>query len=64
PYGAQLYSRALEYIGNHEMLSASGELVAEYNPKLWSPKDYGNLTQLRTKVYGSTALIFFGWKDI
>lgn len=62
PYTAGLYQRTLDYIDRHQMLSPLGELAAEYDPRQWSPVPVGNLVPMRHKIYGNTAIAFYGWE--
>lgn len=59
PYASELYDFVLEAIAISRLLSPTGELAVEYNPKYWSPNAIAPLTEIRHKTYGNTALVFF-----
>lgn len=61
PYASNLYEPVLAAIVQHQLLSDTGELATEHSPDRPSPLVPG-LSLVRQKVYGSTALSFYGLK--
>lgn len=59
PYASELYIPVLEAIAGYKLLAESGELAAEYNPKIWQPAEIEGLEICRDKVYGNTAIAFY-----
>lgn len=67
PYDGDLYQPVLEAIGQYQLLAAEGEIAAEHRPDRPLPDRIGSddrpaLACLRQKVYGNTALMFYGWQ--
>jgi 16S rRNA (guanine966-N2)-methyltransferase len=66
PYRAGLYQPVLEAIVQHQLLTVEGELAAEHladqilPEQVTQPDTIGALAIVRQKVYGSTALTFYG----
>lgn len=60
PYASSLYEPVLCLIAQQQLLAIDGELVAEHHPERVMPEQIGQLVQVRQKVYGSTALTFYG----
>lgn len=59
PYNSELYEPVLDAIARHSLLSATGELAVEHNPKIWQATSISGLEIVRQKVYSSTALTFY-----
>jgi 16S rRNA (guanine966-N2)-methyltransferase len=60
PYASGLYEPVLELVAEHNLLEAEGELAAEHHPDRPLPEQVKTLVQVRQKVYGTTALTFYG----
>ena len=63
PYASDLYQPVVEVITDMQLLSATGELAVEYNPKHWRANSVATLEISRQKVYGSTTLTFYRRKE-
>ena len=61
PYASGLYQPVLETIAQHQLLAEDGEMAVEHNPDRPLPETILNLKTCRHKVYGNTALTFYGW---
>lgn len=60
PYQSHLYAPVLELISSKRLLSITGELAVEHNPKFWQPDKTPTGLQInRQKRYGDTFLSFF-----
>lgn len=59
PYESELYDPVLDAIARLHLLSPTGELAVEHNPKSWLAHPVPGLEIVREKVYGSTALTFY-----
>ncbi len=59
PYSSGLYQPVLELIAELDILSPSGEIAVEHNPKTWNTTEIPGLAICREKLYGSTALTFY-----
>ncbi|MEM1367095.1 MAG: 16S rRNA (guanine(966)-N(2))-methyltransferase RsmD [Cyanobacteria bacterium P01_H01_bin.15] len=60
PYAGNLYESVLTTIASLDLLAPEGELIAEYDPKLWNPETCTALALLETRRYGNSAITFFG----
>ena len=58
PYASDLYQPVLEAIAQNSILSPSGEMAVEHNPK-WKALEIPKLKICREKIYGNTALTFY-----
>ncbi|MBF2084525.1 16S rRNA (guanine(966)-N(2))-methyltransferase RsmD [Thermoleptolyngbya sp. C42_A2020_037] len=70
PYASELYEPVLEAIARHQLLAPDGELAVEHGGDRFSETALATLlpriaplTPRRKKVYGNTALMFFGWQN-
>jgi 16S rRNA (guanine966-N2)-methyltransferase len=61
PYAGGLYDSVLSQISTFNLLTSKGEIAVEHNPKQWEAKPIKGLEIYREKVYGNTALTFYGW---
>ncbi len=60
PYQSNLYESVLGLIAVQRLLSPTGELAVEHNPKFWQPSQViSELEISRIKRYGDTFLSFF-----
>ena len=59
PYNSDLYDRTLSYISAQNMLSMDGEVAVEYDPKFWTPQEFGSLVRVNSKLYGSTGIVCY-----
>ena len=60
PYDSSLYQPVLTAIADLQLLAQTGELAVEHSPKAPPPTDLHPLEVLRQKVYGKTAVTFYG----
>jgi 16S rRNA (guanine(966)-N(2))-methyltransferase RsmD len=63
PYASDLYEPVLEAIAQLNLLASDGELAVEHNPRRTDMSTPSSLEIRRQKVYGSTALTFYGVKN-
>jgi 16S rRNA (guanine966-N2)-methyltransferase len=61
PYAGGLYESVLSQISTFNLLVARGEIAVEHDPKQWQASSVAGLEICREKVYGNTALTFYGW---
>lgn len=61
PYASNLYSPVLEAIAQSQLLAPDGEIAVEHSPTRWAIEPIPDLEICREKVYGNTALTFYGW---
>ncbi|MCU0524248.1 MAG: 16S rRNA (guanine(966)-N(2))-methyltransferase RsmD [Elainella sp. Prado103] len=61
PYASDLYRPVLEIVAQSQLLAPAGELAAEHHPDRSLPDQVLGLVIVRQKVYGNTALTFYGW---
>ena len=59
PYDSYLYLPVLKAIANYQLLSPTGKIAVEHNPKLWSAAEIPGLQIMRAKTYGNTTLTFY-----
>lgn len=60
PYQSAIYDQVLTLIASLKLLSPTGELAVEHNPKFWQPQQIiTGLEISREKHYGDTFLSFF-----
>ena len=59
PYDSYLYLPVLKAIANHQLLSPTGKIAVEHNPKLWQAAETPGLQIIRAKNYGNTTLTFY-----
>ena len=59
PYDSYLYLPVLRAIAHHQLLSSTGEIAVEHNPKLWQAAEILGLEISREKYYGNTNLTFY-----
>jgi 16S rRNA (guanine966-N2)-methyltransferase len=59
PYDSRLYDPILAVIAIAQLLAPNGELAVEHSPQR-VPESVRDLVVVRTKVYGRSALTFFG----
>ena len=59
PYDSYLYQPVLSAIADYQLLSSSGEIAVEHNPKLWQAAEISGLQISREKTYGNTTLTFY-----
>lgn len=59
PYDSYLYLPVLKAIANQRLLSVTGEIAVEHNPKLWQPIKIPGLSIGKSKNYGNTTITFF-----
>ncbi|MBP0015496.1 MAG: 16S rRNA (guanine(966)-N(2))-methyltransferase RsmD [Roseofilum sp. SBFL] len=60
PYQSSLYQPVLEAIADLHLLCDTGELAVEHSPQLPPPDELDGLEILRQKVYGNSAVTFYG----
>jgi 16S rRNA (guanine(966)-N(2))-methyltransferase RsmD len=60
PYTSQLYEPVLAAIVQHHLLAPAGELAAEHAANRLELPIVDGLTVIRRKVYGNTAVTFYG----
>ena len=59
PYDSYLYLPVLKSIANYQLLSSTGKMAVEHNPKLWQATEIPGLQIGRAKTYGNTTLTFY-----
>ena len=59
PYDSYLYLPVLKSIAKYQLLSSTGKMAVEHNPKLWQATEIPGLQISRTKTYGNTTLTFY-----
>lgn len=59
PYDSYLYLPVLKAINNYQLLSLTGEMAVEHNPKLWKALEIPGLSISRAKNYGNTSITFY-----
>lgn len=59
PYDSDLYQPVLERVVSQQLLTPTGEIAVEHNPKFWSAQPIPGLTLVREKHYGTTQLTFY-----
>ncbi len=59
PYDSYLYLPVLRAIVEYQLLSFTGEIAVEHNPKLWQAAEISGLQISRGKTYGNTNLTFY-----
>lgn len=64
PYASGLYEPVLRAIAQYRLLAAEGELAAEHSPTQSMPASVENLAIVRSKIYGNTALTFYGVQEL
>jgi 16S rRNA (guanine966-N2)-methyltransferase len=62
PYQSHLYQRVLDLIVELELLSSSGEIAIEHDPKIGTNL-ITSLNLIRSKNYGNTAIEFYSVSD-
>lgn len=60
PYASDLYLPVLEAIAVHRLLATDGCLAVEHRKYTPLPPSIAELTAVRTRCYGTTALTFYG----
>lgn len=61
PYASGLYEPVLEAVARYDLLAPEGELAAEHSPDDTLPETVLSLMTYRQKLYGNTALTFYGY---
>jgi len=59
PYQSNLYQPVLNLIKEYNLLTDSGEIAVEHNPKFWQDIEIKGLEISRYKNYGKTTLVFY-----
>lgn len=59
PYANKLYQPVLEAIADIQLLTPTGELAVEHDPKTWKAIAIAGLAIRQQKIYGNTALTFY-----
>lgn len=59
PYDSYLYLPVLRAIVDYQLLSLTGKIAVEHNPKLWQAVEIPGLQINRAKNYGNTTLTFY-----
>jgi 16S rRNA G966 N2-methylase RsmD len=63
PYRASLVEDALQQLGEGQLLSAGGQVIAEHFFKRQLPERYGRLRRVRVARFGDVALSFYRVED-
>lgn len=61
PYKSQLASTVVSMIGKHQLLSDAGVLMVEHDRALAMPDATDSLVLVDRRVYGQTAISFYGY---
>ncbi len=59
PYDSYLYLPVLKAIAHYQLLSLTGAIAVEHNPKMWQAADISGLQISQAKTYGNTTLTFY-----
>ncbi|WP_010282722.1 16S rRNA (guanine(966)-N(2))-methyltransferase RsmD [Bacillus timonensis] len=63
PYKQQKLTEIIEKIGEHQLLTKDGFIVAEHDSAVLLDKTIGDLTMVRHEVYGIIGVSIFTYKD-
>ena len=64
PYDSYVYLPVLRAVSNYQLLSCTGKIAVEHNPKLWQAAEIPGLQIMRAKTYGNTTLTFYARETV